>query len=142
MDVLKPTVDQQAEKQKLMELSREWSDVASTANVDSLMTYWAEDAVMMPPGNPPLKGKEEIRSYVEASGQVSGFEISWEPQSAYISDDGSMAYMIERNRLAYNDSLGNRVVERNKVVTVWRKNEEGNWKNVVDMWNSLPSENK
>ena len=133
-------VDRQEESEKLRELSREWSKVAATGNIDSLMTYCADDAIMMPPNKPPLKGKEEIRSYVKASGQVPGFEISWEPVSAYISDDGSMAYMIERNQIAYNDSLGNRVVEHNKVVTVWRKDDEGNWKNVVDMWNSDPSQ--
>lgn len=133
-------VDRNEEAQKLMQLSREWSEVASTGNIDSLMTYWSDDAVMMAPAQPPLSGKEAIRSFVEASGQVPGFEVSWEPLSAHISNDGSMAYLIERNQMAFNDSLGNRVVEYNKVVTVWRKNEDGSWKNVIDMWNSDPSQ--
>jgi ketosteroid isomerase-like protein len=133
-------IDMDEEAQKLMNLSHEWSEVASTGNIDSLMTYWSEDAVMMAPGQPPLRGKEAIRSFVESSGQTPGFEISWEPVSAHISSDGSMAYLIERNQVAFNDSLGSRVVENNKVVTVWRKNEDGNWKNVIDMWNSDPSQ--
>ncbi|MBD3615178.1 MAG: nuclear transport factor 2 family protein [Gracilimonas sp.] len=132
--------DKEEETQKLMQLSREWSEVASTGNIDSLMTYWADDAVMMPPDQPPLRGKEAIRSFIEASGQVPGFEVSWEPLSAHISNDGSMAYLIEKNQMAFNDSLGSRVVENNKVVTVWRKNEDGSWKNVIDMWNSDPSQ--
>lgn len=129
-----------AEGEKLMQISREWSNVASTGDIDSLLSYWADDAVMMPPGQPPLKGKEAIRSFVEESGQIPGFEVSWEPVSAHVSKDGSMAYLIENNRIAYNDSLGNQVVEYNKVVTVWRKNEDGSWKNVIDMWNSDPSQ--
>lgn len=133
-------IDKDEEEQKLMQLSREWSEVASTGNIDSLMTYWSDDAVMMPPNRPPLRGKEAIRSFVETSDQVPGFEISWEPLSAHIANDGSMAYLIERNQIAFNDSLGNRVVENNKVVTVWRKNEDGSWKNVIDMWNSDPSQ--
>lgn len=132
------TVDRDAEMEQLKDLSREWSEVASTGNTDSLMTYWADDAVMMAPGQPPLKGKEAIRSFVEASGQIPGFDIRWEPLSAHMSEDGSMAYLIERNEMAFDDSLGNRVVQHNKVVTVWRKNEDGNWKNVIDMWNSGP----
>ena len=140
MGCTEATVDKEEEAQKLMQLSREWSEVASTGNIDSLMTYWSDDAVMMAPGQPPLRGKEAIRSFVEASGQVPGFEVSWEPLSAHISNDGSMAYLIERNKMAFNDSLGNRVVENNKVVTVWQKNEDGSWKNVIDMWNSDPSQ--
>lgn len=133
-------VDREAEQNKLMQLSRNWSDLAQTGNIDTLLTFWAEDAVMMPPGQPPLKGKEAIRSFVEASAQIPGFEISWEPVSAHLSPDGNMAYMIERNRIAFDDSLGNRVVQHNKVVTVWRKNENGSWNNVVDMWNEAPPE--
>lgn len=140
MGCTEATVDRDEEAQKLMNLSQEWSEVASTGNIDSLMTYWSDDAVMMAPDQPPLRGKEAIRSFVEASGQIPGFEVSWEPLSAHISNDGSMAYLIERNKMAFNDSLGNRVVENNKVVTVWQKNEDGSWKNVIDMWNSDPSQ--
>lgn len=125
--------------EELMEISREWSEVAATGNIDSLLTYWHQDAVMMPPGQPPLRGKEAIRKYVEAGFQAPGFEISWEPVSAHVSGHGDMAYLIERNRVAYEDSLGNLVNEHNKVVTVWRKQDDGSWKNVVDMWNAVPS---
>lgn len=137
---VKTGVDKEAEKQKLMELSQQWAKVAQTGTIDSTLTYWADNAVMMPPGKPPLKGKQEIRKYLESTSNIPGFEISWEPVSAHISDDGSMAYMIERNKVAFTDSLGNRVVQHNKVTTVWRKNEEGNWENVVDMWNKAPAE--
>lgn len=132
-------IDTEAIGEELMEVSREWSQVAATGNIDSLLTYWHQDAVMMPPGQPPLRGKEAIRKYVEAGFQAPGFEISWEPVSAHVSGHGDMAYLIERNRVAYEDSLGNRVNEHNKVVTVWRKQDDGSWKNVVDMWNAVPS---
>lgn len=37
------------------------------------------------------------------------------------------------------DSTGALMTQYNKVVTVWKKQEDGSWKNVVDMWNSDPS---
>lgn len=118
-------IDTEAIGEEVMEVSREWSQVAATGNIDSLLTYWHQDAVMMPPGQPPLRGKEAIRKYVEAGFQAPGFEISWEPVSVHVSGHGDMAYLIERNRVAYEDSLGNRVNEHNKVVTVWRKQDDG-----------------
>ena len=51
---------------------------------------------------------------------------------------GDLAYMIERNVITVNDSLGNPVTTHGKVVTVWRKAADGSWKNVVDMWNEAP----
>jgi ketosteroid isomerase-like protein len=134
-----PAPDLEAEGQALMQLSREWSASIPTASIDSVMSLWAEDAVMLPPGSPPLEGKAAIRSYVEAAGQVPGFQISWEPVSVHIAASGDMGYMIERNTITVNDSLGNPVTTHNKVVTVWRKDAAGNWKNVVDMWNESPA---
>lgn len=96
--------------EELMELSREWSEVTATGDIDSVMSYWHEEAVLMAPGQPTLRGKEAIRSFVETGFQTPGFEISWEPQSAHVSAHGDMAYLIERNRMAFDDSLGNQVV--------------------------------
>ena len=36
------------------------------------------------------------------------------------------------------DSLGNPVTNHGKGVTVWRKESDGSWKNVVDIWNEAP----
>lgn len=134
-----PQVDVEAEEQRLMELSREWSDVAAGDDVDALMSYWADDAVMMPPGQPPLRGKEAIREFVSATGDIPGFSITWEPLVAHVSESGDMGYMLERNQMTMPDSTGALVTQYNKVVTVWEKQEDGTWKNVVDMWNSDPS---
>ncbi|HEU5162005.1 MAG TPA: hypothetical protein VFV54_02560, partial [Thermoanaerobaculia bacterium] len=34
----------------LMRLSREWSQVAATGDLERTLSYWADDAVMMVPG--------------------------------------------------------------------------------------------
>src|SRR5262245_23374363 len=132
-------MDSKAEGQALMELSREWSAKVATAPVDDWIDFWAEDAVMMPPGLPPVRGRVAIRQYVEAAGKLPGFQIRWEPESVCVSQSGDLAYMIERNVMSVNDSHGKPVTTYGKVVTVWRKDAEGSWRNVVDMWNEAPS---
>jgi len=102
------------------------------------MGFWADDARMLPPDLPVLEGKQAIREYVQAASKIPGFRISWEPETACISTSGDMAYMIERNVTEFDDADGNRVVAHGKVVTVWRKNPQGEWRNVVDMWNAAP----
>jgi ketosteroid isomerase-like protein len=137
-----PSVDVEAEGAALMQLSRDWSSRVSSADVDDWINFWAEDAVMMPPGLPPLRGKAAIREYVEAAGQLPGFHISWEPESVHVSRSGDLAYMIERNVTIVNDSVGNPTTTHGKVVTVWRKDLDGSWRNVVDMWNEAPPPQK
>ena len=129
-------VDTEAEEKKLMELSREWSRIAASGDTAKIFSYWAEDAVMMSPGQPALKGKDAIREMVMGSFKVPGFKISWEPQSVEVSKSGDLAYLIEENQITVNDSLGNPLVTKNKALTVWKKQGGGSWKNVVDMWNA------
>ena len=132
-------VDKKLEEEKLMQLSKAWSDVIKTGDLDKILENWADDAIMMVPGLSPLKGKEAIKGYVQAGMEIPGFSIRWEPLDVFVSDCGDMAYMIERNEMKVNDSLGNPIITYNKTVTVWRKEADGLWKNVIDMWNEDPN---
>ena len=122
-----------------MELSREWSRVLGTGNIESTLDFWSDDAIVLPPKMPAVEGKQAIRAFVAAGAEMQGYKISWEPVSAHISDNGDMAYMIEKNVEESVGSDGQRIVAHNKVVTIWRKGASGDWKNVVDIWNETPA---
>ena len=134
--------DTNSEGEKLMQLSRDWSKSASTGNIDTTLSFWADDAIVMAPGQPSLKGKQAIREMLEGTSKIPGFKISWDPKMVSVSKSGDMAYMIEETQITMNDSLGKPFTEYNKAVTVWRKEANGTWKNVVDMWNANPTQNK
>ena len=122
-----------------MHLSREWSNVAGSGDLEATLAYWADDAVIMAPGQSPIRGRQAIRKFIEASAAIPGFSVKWEPLEAHVSSLGDMAYLIERNLFTFRDSTGKQVTESNKVVTVWRKQPDGSWKNVIDMWNADPN---
>jgi ketosteroid isomerase-like protein len=132
-------IDTKSEGEKLMQISRDWSKSAATDSIEKTLSYWADDAVVMSPGQPLIKGKNSIREMVAGTSKIPGFKISWEPLSVVVSKSGDMAYMIEQNQITVNDSLGKPLTEFNKGVTIWRKEPDGSWKNVVDMWNANPS---
>jgi ketosteroid isomerase-like protein len=127
-------VDTAAEAVKLMQISREWSQLVSTKDSEKILSYWTDDAVLYSPGEAPVKGKDALRTMVEEGFNNPGFSISWEPLEAYVSDDGTMGYLIEQNKVTINDSTtfyGN-------ALTVWRKSADGNWKNVAEMSTPKP----
>src|SRR5215208_5019956 len=97
--------DPKKEGEKLMQLSREWSKSGSTDSIEKTLSYWADDAVVLSPGQAPIKGKAAIREMVKSSSTIPGFHISWEPLSAEVSESGDMAYLIEQSSLTMNDSL-------------------------------------
>ena len=129
-------VDQQAEGEKLMEVSRQWAKAESR---EDILSYWAEDAIFIGSGQPSMKGKDKIAKMLEATENIPGFNVTWEPHEAYVSKGGDLGYLIENLSVTYHDSLGNPVTEYRKAVTIWKKKADGNWINVVDINSQDPS---
>ncbi|MEO6444066.1 MAG: DUF4440 domain-containing protein [Gemmatimonadaceae bacterium] len=130
--------DLEAEGRALMQVSRDWSDQVKDGKIEEALAVWADDAVLMAPGLPPLEGKAAIKQYVESAMHLPGFAIRWEPTRVHVARSGELAYMIERNEITAPNAAGKLVTSYGKVVTVWRKDAGGTWKNVVDMWNEAP----
>ena len=126
-------VDTKAEGEKVMQLSKEWSEVASTGDVEKTVSYWADNAIVMSAGEPTRTGISAMRQMVEESFKMSGFRISWEPQGVEVSENGDMAYLIEKSQVTFTDSTGKPVTLINRVVTIWSKQPDGTWKNTVEI---------
>ncbi len=130
------TVDREAEAEKLMETSRAW---AKSQSNEEYLGYWHENAKLIQPGQATLNGHDEIWEMLESTKDIPGFAVDWEPQEAYVSENGDLGYLIEKTSFTINDSLGNPVTEFYKTVTIWKKQEDGNWINVVDILSPDPS---
>ena len=70
---------------------------------------------------------------LEESSQIPGFQIKWEPKEADVSASGDMGYLLEESTITVNDSTGSPVVMKFNSVTIWKKDNDGGWKNVVDV---------
>ena len=137
-----PKIDTKAEGEKIIQLSKDWSQAASAGDVEKIVGYWADDAVVISAGDPVLSGKQAIRKMVEESYKMPGFRISWQPQSVVVSNNGDMAYLLENSQIAYTDSNGKPIIIHNKAVTIWRKQNDGTWKNAVDISTPDASQNR
>jgi ketosteroid isomerase-like protein len=131
----------QADVEALMQTSRDWAKAAASGDVDRIVSYWADDAIVLEPGQRALIGKPAIRQMVEGSMKIPKFSITWGPESAVVSKGGDTGYIIEHNRVTFADSTGKVQTQFGKVVTIWRKDASGAWKCVVDTWNASPTEN-
>lgn len=128
--------DPVAEEARLMETSRQWSSAAQSGNIDAIVAYWSDDAAVMMSGLPTFRGKKAIREYVAQSMRVPGFAIRWEPLEAHVSASGDMGYILERSFVTFADPAGKSQTQQLRAVSVWRKQADGKWRNVVDVSNS------
>ncbi|MEZ4896596.1 MAG: nuclear transport factor 2 family protein [Saprospiraceae bacterium] len=100
-------VNQKKAAKELMEISRQWSKAAQSGDVDQIVSYWSDDAVLMTPDNGKLTGKEQLTGMVSGAMQIPGFEISWEPKEAHVSESGEMGFVLAHKSVKVPDESGN-----------------------------------
>jgi uncharacterized protein (TIGR02246 family) len=129
-----------ADESAVREADAAWSKAAAAKDVEGYLSFYAEDAVSLPPNAPMLTGKESMRKDLSEAMASPGFALSWQASKVEASRGGDLAYSMGTYEGTMNDAKGKLVTERGKYVTVWKKQSDGTWKVVVDIYNSdLPT---
>jgi ketosteroid isomerase-like protein len=125
------------EKKRLLRRDAEWATAASEGrDIERILSYWTEDAVVMPPGVPSIAGKPALRQYVTDSLRIPGFSFTWTSDDVTFSPDGQLAYMFSRNAVTVNGPEGAPMKMEGRAVTIWRREPDGEWRCAVDIWNA------
>ena len=131
--------DSKTEGGKLLRRDAEWADLATAGtDVEKVLSYWSEDAVLIFPGQPVLEGKAAIRAYVTASFNTPGLKIHWVSQRPVFSLDGKLAYMRGTDELTLPGSNGGTMTIHLRGISVWRLDPDKQWRCVVDISNEAP----
>jgi ketosteroid isomerase-like protein len=128
------------EKIQLLKRDAEWASIASEGrDVEGMLAFWTDDAVVLPPGLPAVVGKAALREYVRASLQIPGFRITWTSTDVQFSPDGNLGYMFSRNAVTTSGPDGKPTNTAGRAVTIWRRDYDGVWRCAVDIWNAEPA---
>ena len=129
-----------AEEATIKALDTEWSKAAGSKNVDKTVSYYADDAILMPSNSPALTGKEAIRGMWQAMLGAPNFSGGWTATKVDVARYGDLAYVTGTYEINETDANGKPVTDKGKYLEVWKKQTDGSWKCVADMFNtSLPA---
>ena len=128
--------DPGSEANDLLKRDAEWAALASEGqDIDRIVSYWSDDAIVFAPDIPPIIGKVALREYVKNSLEIPGFKISWESSDVRFSPDLKLAYMLGENTVSMNGPNGTPITTKGRAVTIWRREPDGEWRCAVDIWN-------
>src|SRR5580692_8496244 len=134
-----PAFDVAAESAKVAQRDADWSRASFDGkDIESIVSYWSDDARVLQPGLPPIDGKAAIRAFVAASLKIPGFKIHWVSEKPVLSPDGKIAYMLGNVETTAHGSNGTLQSTHGRGVTVWRRDADGVWRCVVDITNDAP----
>jgi uncharacterized protein (TIGR02246 family) len=127
-------------EQALRDLDAQWSAAAAAKDVDKTVSFYSDDAVVMPPNAPGATTKEVIRSAWKEMLTTPGAAINWKATKVEVAKSGDLAYVSGTYEETMTDASGKPVKDHGKYVEIFKKQADGTWKVVADIWNSdLPA---
>lgn len=125
-----PLPDPRVVEEELMEADREFSRQTTRRGVDGWVEAFAPHGKLFGPG-PILEGHDAIRQAMAGIGE-EGNTLVWEPVYAEAGPAGDFGYTHGTYRRERTDPDGNVQVETGKYVSVWRRDETGRFRVVID----------
>ncbi|MGH8311123.1 MAG: YybH family protein, partial [Steroidobacteraceae bacterium] len=123
------TADVGKEREALLAADRAWSD--STTDAEKFHSFFAADASVYPPWMLVVTCPEAIRDVWAQMSSAPGFAIKWTPEKAVVGASGDVGYTTGTYEMTAEGAT-----ERGKYVTVWKKQSDGSWKVVEDIFNA------
>ena len=125
-----------ADESALREWDAQWSKAAGAKDVDKTVSYYADDVIVLPPNGPIATTKEAIRKIWKDMLTAPGYSGGWKATKVEVARSGDLAYVSGTYEFTMNDASGKPSTDRGKFVEVVKKQADGTWKCVTDIWNS------
>lgn len=121
----------------LVRLDEEWSKTAATRDADKVAAFYSEDAVVYPPDAPVVEGRAAAKKVWAGYFADPNFvKISWKSTHAEIAKSGEFGFTSGTYEMSLKGADGKPATEKGKFLCVWKKQADGTWKAVHDMWNA------
>ncbi len=124
-----------ADESTIRNLDAQWSKTAGAHDLDGVVSYYSDDAVVLPPNAPAATDKQSIRT-LWAGLAAPNVSISWQASKVEVAKSGDLAYSIGTYTDSVKDPQGKLISDKGKFVEVWKKQPDGGWKVVVDTYSS------
>jgi len=111
-------------------------DASRSGDVDALVSLFADDAVVMPPNDTTLYGKEEIRAWWQEYFQWFQIESSVETDCDVTTVNDQAFHRSLISVVIVPRRGGAKIRDDVRTLTVWRYDHDGRWKISHQIWNS------
>lgn len=124
------------DEQAIREVHELHHQALNAGDAQAHASYFTDDAVLMPPNEPAVVGKAAILSWDQATFQIYTVQLSTVSiDRVIISGDSAITQSTYSAKLI-TKGKGNSVWGENKSIHVYKKQADGSWKIVYDIWSN------
>ncbi len=131
----------EADQTAIRQAGENYAKLTNAKDSKGAVALYADDATVLPPNQAALQGSAAIQAWMEAPPPVSNFQM----KSLEIEGRGDLAYDRGTYSVTVTPAGAAPIEDHGKYLTIYRKQADGSWKVVRDIWNSdlpLPAPEK
>jgi ketosteroid isomerase-like protein len=130
--------DHSSEATAIAKADSAWDKASEAKSVDGWLSYYADDAIMMPPGENVCKDKASREASIKNMFATPGVSLRFHDAKVKVSRMGDLGYAVGVYQWSSKDAKGKDYHETGKYCETWKRQADGNWKCIVDIWNADP----
>ena len=131
-----PPVDLEAARGSLREAAEAYAAAASAKDAQAVVAMYDTDALMIPPNAELVEGLAGVQQYRFGFIETPGVSLEFELVRVEVAASGDIGWSFALGDITIDqgdDEPGRDIV---RDFHTWRRQTDGSWKVVVDMWNS------
>ena len=133
---LTPPDTHDADVQAIKNTEADWLKAAN--DLDKFVGFYADDASLLPPNGPVATGKEAIKAALKPIFTDKNYALTFGSGTGKmdVAKSGELGYSQGTYTLTVSDPKGTPVTDKGKYLCVFKKQPDGSWKVIEDMFSS------
>ena len=126
-----------ASVEELGQMNRDFAAALNAKNATLAASYYAEDAVVIPPGEAMVQGRAAIEAYWQAGIEQGGVRDA-SVETIKAESSGDIGYEIGSFVLTVNGQDGKPQQEHGRYIELLKRGPDGRWYSTSGIWNAAP----
>jgi ketosteroid isomerase-like protein len=113
-----------------------WMKVFSAKDLDKSVAFCDEKGAVLAPNAPIAEGRPAIAKSFSGFFGLPDLKISWHADKIDVARSGELGYTSGTYQMTFTGPGGKTIPDKGKYVTVWKKEADGSWKVLLDIFNT------
>ena len=130
----KTAASRPATSEELGQMNRDFAKALVAKDATAAANLYAENASLLPPNEPMVTGRENIKNYWQ--GAIDAGLVAASVKTIDASSDGDLGYEVGTFELKFQAEDGSIITDIGKYTEILKRNAQGEWISIYGMWSA------
>ncbi len=122
-------------QKEIIDTEQAFNQASAVSGAKGWASFFLDDGKMLTKGGAPIVGQDAIHQTMTPFFNLNKLVFTWQPTAVEVSDDGTLGYSYGNYNRTYEGSEGANVHEQGMYMSIWKRDDKGNWRVAADIGN-------